>query len=178
MFCCVQLGWNSVSGVAHGIFQNQRLFVLTSLINLWGYHEDPNSCSLCVARLLLTIVLYIRNCQHNCQCNCVRACYVICYVTVYVPDYVTVICVLGSVTNEGSSPWSGRGRPKSLVPTPILHITFWLSFVVKYIKCGGEITVWNYSSGGVFIKSKKTIILSIIMSVLNKNPHVYKEHVI
>ena len=32
--CCVQLGWNSVAGVAHGIFHNQRLFVLTSLINL------------------------------------------------------------------------------------------------------------------------------------------------
>ena len=35
LVCCrVQLGWNSVAGVAHGIFQNQRLFVLTSLINL------------------------------------------------------------------------------------------------------------------------------------------------
>ena len=32
--CCVQLGWNSVAGVAQGIFHNQRLFVLTSLINL------------------------------------------------------------------------------------------------------------------------------------------------
>ena len=32
--CCVQLGWNSVAGVAHGIFQNQRLFVLTLLNNL------------------------------------------------------------------------------------------------------------------------------------------------
>ena len=40
-----------------------------------------------------------------------------CYVTVYVPDYVTVICVLGSGTNGGSSPRSGRGRPLSLVPT-------------------------------------------------------------
>ena len=40
-----------------------------------------------------------------------------CYVTVYVPDYVTIICVLGSGTNEGSSPRSGRGRPLSLVPT-------------------------------------------------------------
>ena len=39
------------------------------------------------------------------------------YVTVYVPDYVTVIRVLGSGTNEGSSPRSGRGRPPSLVPT-------------------------------------------------------------
>ena len=35
----------------------------------------------------------------------------------YVPDYVTVICVLGSGTNEGSSLRSGRGRPPSLVPT-------------------------------------------------------------
>ena len=35
LVCCrVQLGWNNVAGVAHGIFQNQRLFVLTSLINL------------------------------------------------------------------------------------------------------------------------------------------------
>ena len=35
LVCCrVQIGWNSVAGVAHGIFQNQRLFVLTSLINL------------------------------------------------------------------------------------------------------------------------------------------------
>ena len=35
LVCCrVQLGWNSVDGVAHGIFQNQRLFVLTLLINL------------------------------------------------------------------------------------------------------------------------------------------------
>ena len=35
LVCCrVQLGWNSVAGVAHGIFQDQRLFVLTSLINL------------------------------------------------------------------------------------------------------------------------------------------------
>ena len=40
-----------------------------------------------------------------------------CYVTVYVPDYVTAIRVLGSGTNEGSSPRSGRGRPPSLVPT-------------------------------------------------------------
>ena len=39
------------------------------------------------------------------------------YITVYVPDYVTVIRVLGSGTNDGSSPWSGRGRPPSLVPT-------------------------------------------------------------
>ena len=39
------------------------------------------------------------------------------YVTVYVPDYITVICVLGSGTNEGSIPRSGRGRPPSLVPT-------------------------------------------------------------
>ena len=66
MCCRVQLGWNSVAGAAHGIFQNQRLFVLTSLINLLGYYEDPNSCSLHVARLLLTIDLYIRNCQRNC----------------------------------------------------------------------------------------------------------------
>ena len=94
-----------------------RLFVLTSLINLWGYHEDPNSCSLRVARLLLTIDLYMRNCQRNSWCNCVRACYVIYYVTVNVPDYVTVIRVLGSGTNEGSIPRSGRGRPPSLVPT-------------------------------------------------------------
>ena len=36
----------------------------------------------------------------------------------YVPDYVTVIRVLGSGTNEGLSPRSGRGRPPSLVPTP------------------------------------------------------------
>ena len=78
LVCCrVQLGWNSVAGVAYGIFQNQRLFVLTSLINLLGYHEDHNSCSLRVARLLLTIDLYVRNCQRNCKCNCVRACYVI-----------------------------------------------------------------------------------------------------
>ena len=35
LVCCrVQLDCNSVAGVAHGIFQNQRLFVLTSLINL------------------------------------------------------------------------------------------------------------------------------------------------
>ena len=27
-------------------------FVLTLLINLWGYHEGPNSCSLRFARLL------------------------------------------------------------------------------------------------------------------------------
>ena len=40
-----------------------------------------------------------------------------CYVTVYVPDYVTVIRVLGSGTNEGSSPRSGRGCPPRLVPT-------------------------------------------------------------
>ena len=33
------------------------------------------------------------------------------------PDYVTVIRVLGSGTNEGSSPRSGRGRPLSFVPT-------------------------------------------------------------
>ena len=39
------------------------------------------------------------------------------YVTAYVPDYVIVILVLGSVTNEGSSPRSGRGRPPSLVPS-------------------------------------------------------------
>ena len=39
------------------------------------------------------------------------------YVTVYVTDYVTVIRVLGSGTNEGSSPRSGRGCPTSLVPT-------------------------------------------------------------
>ena len=38
------------------------VFILTSLINLWGYHEDQNSCSLRVARLLLTIDLYVRNC--------------------------------------------------------------------------------------------------------------------
>ena len=37
--------------------------------------------------------------------------------TVYVPDYVTVISVLGSGTNEGLSPRSGRGLPPSLVPT-------------------------------------------------------------
>ena len=35
----------------------------------------------------------------------------------YVPDSVTIIRVLGSGTNEGSSPRSGRGRPLSLVPT-------------------------------------------------------------
>ena len=40
-----------------------------------------------------------------------------CYVTVYVPDYVNVICVLGSGSNEGSSPRSGCGRPPSLVLT-------------------------------------------------------------
>ena len=40
-----------------------------------------------------------------------------CYVTVYVPDYVTVIRFLDSGTNEGSIPWSFRGRPPSLVPT-------------------------------------------------------------
>ena len=35
LVCCrVELRWNSVAGVARGIFQNQRLFVLTSLINL------------------------------------------------------------------------------------------------------------------------------------------------
>ena len=34
LVCChVKLGWNSVAGVAHGIFHNQRLFVLTLLIN-------------------------------------------------------------------------------------------------------------------------------------------------
>ena len=60
LVCCrVQLVWNSVAGVAHGIFQNQQLFVLTSLINLLGYHEYQNICSLRVARLLLTIDLYV-----------------------------------------------------------------------------------------------------------------------
>ena len=34
MCCHVNLGWKSEAVVAHGIFQNQRLFVLTSLINL------------------------------------------------------------------------------------------------------------------------------------------------
>ena len=58
-------------GTASGVF------VLTSLINLWGYHEDQNSCSLRVARLLLTIDTYVLNCQRNCQCNCVCACYII-----------------------------------------------------------------------------------------------------
>ena len=46
-----------------------------------------------------------------------------CYVTVYVPDCVTVIRVLGSGTNEGSSPRSDRGRPPSLVPDPRTRIT-------------------------------------------------------
>ena len=69
------------------------------------------ACALCVYYLLL-ICIY-----RNCLCNCVRTCYVTVYVTVYVPDYVTGICVLGSGTNEGSSPCSGRGRPPSLVPT-------------------------------------------------------------
>ena len=35
------------------------LFVLKSLINLLGYHEYQISCSLRVARLLLTIDLYV-----------------------------------------------------------------------------------------------------------------------
>ena len=106
--------------LSHGIppvYVEVCLFVLTSLIHLWGYHVDPNICSLRVARLLLNIDIYMRNCQHNSRCNCVRACYVICYVTVYVPYYVTVIRVFGSGTNEGLSPRSGRGRPPSLVPT-------------------------------------------------------------
>ena len=45
-----------------------------------------------------------------------------CYVTVYEPDYVTVIRVLGSGTNEGSSPRSSCGRPLSLVPTVLINI--------------------------------------------------------
>ena len=44
------------------------------------------------------------------------------YVTDYVPDYATVIHVLGSGTNEGSSPRSGFGRPSSLVPTVVSHL--------------------------------------------------------
>ena len=61
----------------------------------------------------------MRNCQCNSRCNCVCACYVICYVTVYIPNYVTVIRVLGSGTNEGSIPRSGRGRPPILVTTTL-----------------------------------------------------------
>ena len=77
------------------------------------------ACALHVYYLLL-ICMY-----RNCLYNCVRTC----YVTVYVPDYVTGICVLGSGTNEGSSPRSGRGCPPSLVPTdqpsPFLyHVVF------------------------------------------------------
>ena len=40
-------------------FYNVTLLLLTLLINLWGYHEYQNSCSLRIARLLLTIDLYL-----------------------------------------------------------------------------------------------------------------------
>ena len=43
--------------------------------------------------------------------------YVIRYVDSYVANYGTVIRVLGSGTNDGSSPQSGCGCPPSLVPT-------------------------------------------------------------
>ena len=60
-----------------------------------------------------------------------------CCVTVYVPDYVTVICVLGSGTNEGSIPRSGRGRPPSLFPTvTVLGYAFgitWDLLIAKYL---------------------------------------------
>ena len=58
------------------------------------------------------------------------------YVTVYVPDYVTVICVLGSGTNEGSSPRSGHGRPPSLVPTVINSFCPFIILFSNICRCG------------------------------------------
>ena len=52
------------------------------------------------------------------MCTCLLRNY---YVTVYVPDYVIVSRVLGSVTSEGSSLRSGRGRPPSLVSREVAH---------------------------------------------------------
>ena len=83
----------------------------------------------------------------NCLCNCVHTCYVAVYVTVYVPDYVTVIHVLGSGTNEGSSPRSGCGRPPSLVPTktaPSIALAALLIFaecLVKVVRGHGTANV-------------------------------------
>ena len=75
------------------------------------YIELFVACALRVYYLLLICL------QRNCIWNYVCTCYVTVYVTVYVPDYVTGICVLGSGTNEGSSPRSDHGGPPSLVPT-------------------------------------------------------------
>ena len=44
--------------------------------------------------------------------------YVTVYVIVYVPDYVTGIRVLGSGTNEESSPRSGSGQPPIYLHDP------------------------------------------------------------